>query len=614
MRKQLRTLVTLVAVVVSGLAIVAVAPAPPAAAWVTKLFTQGPLDVEEGRTSICTNSGRQTEASWFRRFHFGKQELLGAFALDQVRFGVDRLQVAPGRTSVPVQVRVYRYPADDPTLTWAELQATPYSEDTVNLAELPQDRLALAHPRTPQGLLTLDPETQDAVVEVHYAGNVSGERFNIGSNSGWQSADSSRLLPTCSEPEISPWSELKSVIALQARDTGSSDLDGDDIPDIPALDPCPRRAPGTYLPLLAGCPTIAQQVSATYDPVHDAVVGEVSASTPDGAHDGISCLEPTTVTLYDANTRRVLGTAPTAGSPPTYSWSMKDTGLGRSVFVRVEQRFHQDPVLGGLAMCTAASSQDVAITGRDGDLDGVIDAEDSCDTRKGTTPTAGCPLVARTIPPLELGAGPVSGVLKVADPATLPVPDACRQASEVRLTVRSGTAAGTYATNASTPSGLFAFPVHLTDLDEYSLSVEPFVDRDVALCGGVETGTVAAYVDTDGDGVRDVDDRCVRLPADGLGRRGCPLVDMVIDSVYAKGVMSGTLKVADPAVGARGFVPGPRPPSCWPRGGPGDLSRGATSRPRPGRSRSPSTSPMATSTPSTSMNTPIPRRVGVGMP
>ncbi len=441
MRKQLRTLATLVAVVVSGLAVVAVAPAPPAAAWVTKLFTQGSLTVEPMQTNVggCFDAatGARRPSSWLRRFQFGQQDLLGAFALDHVRFGVDRLRVATGRASVSVRVRVYRYPADKP-LTLSELQNAFYAESTVDLAALPQDRLGVAAPRTPQGLLTLDPATDDAVVEVFYAGNKVGEDFTIGSNTQhsapWYSYTCS---PTMKEMETA----FRPVIALQARDTGNlSDMDGDDIPDIPALDPCPHRAPGPYLPVVAGCPTIAQQVSASYDPVNEVVSGEVSISTPDGAHDGISCLDQVAVTLYDGDTLVPIGTSSTrqTGDARIFSWDAEGIKVGTQVSARVDQRLHTDPALGGLAICRAAFSQITTITGPDDDLDGVLDPQDRCDTRPGIPVTQGCPLVARQIPPLvvDVDNGVVWGVLKVVDPQALPEQDACSRASEVVLTLR----------------------------------------------------------------------------------------------------------------------------------------------------------------------------------
>ena len=55
--KQLRALVLVLAVVVSGLALVTVAPAPPAAAIITRTFTQGSLQHRRGHVALLVPSG-----------------------------------------------------------------------------------------------------------------------------------------------------------------------------------------------------------------------------------------------------------------------------------------------------------------------------------------------------------------------------------------------------------------------------------------------------------------------------------------------------------------------------------------------------------------------------
>ena len=54
--KQLRTVTVLIALVMSGLAFVAVAPAPPAAADLQMTLTQGSIDVERSITPFCTGA------------------------------------------------------------------------------------------------------------------------------------------------------------------------------------------------------------------------------------------------------------------------------------------------------------------------------------------------------------------------------------------------------------------------------------------------------------------------------------------------------------------------------------------------------------------------------
>ena len=123
MKSLLRTLTMLIALVASGLALVTVAPAPPAAADV-RLFAQGSLAVDGG-TSYCwwSNSGLQVEASWVRRFDLGKLNITGPFTPQLVKFGVGWAVPAPEQPIVIVRVRVYSYPADAATVTREEARA-----------------------------------------------------------------------------------------------------------------------------------------------------------------------------------------------------------------------------------------------------------------------------------------------------------------------------------------------------------------------------------------------------------------------------------------------------------------------------------------------------------
>ena len=86
--RLLRTVTTIVALVVSGLALVAVAPAPPAVAAATS-FSQGSLVVTESPTEVCTTEqGAQTESAWLRRFHLDELAIYGTFSPSSVTFGV----------------------------------------------------------------------------------------------------------------------------------------------------------------------------------------------------------------------------------------------------------------------------------------------------------------------------------------------------------------------------------------------------------------------------------------------------------------------------------------------------------------------------------------------
>src|SRR5687767_963289 len=118
--KLSRRVSLVLAVVMSGLGIVAVASAPPAAAADVSL-RQGSLAVANA-AEVCRSEeesdARQLASSWMRRFHLDDLAVYGTFLASSVTFGV--AQSTPG---VSVRVRVYRYPADDPTLTWDELHA-----------------------------------------------------------------------------------------------------------------------------------------------------------------------------------------------------------------------------------------------------------------------------------------------------------------------------------------------------------------------------------------------------------------------------------------------------------------------------------------------------------
>ena len=211
--KCFRTLVMVLAVVVSGLALVATVPAPPAAAQAAaapdsaedaelrRTLVQGSLEITPGASPVCQvirwsvlggvdGVLHQEDNAWYRRFDLGDLNLRGSFAPQVVTFGVGELRKRYERNFVPVRVRVYALSNDSP-LTLAELQKAPYAEDTVELTEMPEDQMAGASVRNLSFKgLDLDPATQDAVVEVYHAGgpDTEGEIFKIGANYEGESA------------------------------------------------------------------------------------------------------------------------------------------------------------------------------------------------------------------------------------------------------------------------------------------------------------------------------------------------------------------------------------------------------------------------------------------
>ncbi len=76
------------ALVASGLALVAVAPAPPAAA-VPSGYTQGSMVVAEFKSKVCRGDV-QSPSSWFRQFDLADLEERDVFSATKVRFGVER--------------------------------------------------------------------------------------------------------------------------------------------------------------------------------------------------------------------------------------------------------------------------------------------------------------------------------------------------------------------------------------------------------------------------------------------------------------------------------------------------------------------------------------------
>ncbi len=359
--KQGRTVTGLIALVASGLALVAVAPAPPAAADVSRVLAQGSDTVEPGNTAYCDNGEqtKQNESSWFRRFDLDTEGIYGDFTVNSVMFGIDKLKVAAGKTDVTVRVRVYRYPSES-TLTSAALQDADYVQALTGLAALTEDRHAFVFPidQTNGSQLRIDPSTDDAVVEVHYAGDVDGERFTIGSNREQESAPGYMRYADCfGLAEISDLSTLpnglsqvRPVISLEGLDTGFlSDRDRDDVPDDPDVDVCPdvKGLPGGEH---TGCPVLTRTVTASY--VGGAITGQVGVVVPNPAPVG-ACLS-TQVRAFTVLNGAAVQVGATTDTATDGSYSLAVPGglaEGSTYFVSTDGFFDAD-----LAVCAAAES------------------------------------------------------------------------------------------------------------------------------------------------------------------------------------------------------------------------------------------------------------------
>ena len=317
--KQLRTIPMLIAVVVSGLAVVAVAPAPPAAADLYTILSQGSIAVEQGNnTAKCASpeGNFQSGERWYRRFDLGDEGVLGSFTPELVRFGVESVTTAIGHEYVPVRVRVYPFPAEDP-LTSEDLDAmTDYLEASAELTDtLPDDHLVEVKPTAANGFSgEFDPATYDAVVEIAYDGHVDGEWFTFGTNDDEEDAPAGYFTfgPLCHDDDhdydgIADHVEaINPVIQLEGVEKGRSDQDGDGVLE-PDEDACPLYKGPTPRIDPPGCPVFSQTVSATYRPATDSVTGNVS-----GGADGV-CQDQVDVTIYDVSTGMPLDTTQTAG-------------------------------------------------------------------------------------------------------------------------------------------------------------------------------------------------------------------------------------------------------------------------------------------------------------
>ena len=560
MKQLLRVTTMLVALIASGLAIVAIAPASPAAAydWSLDQVEVTPT-TQFGQTQVCAPGGVQTPSSWFRRFSLAGDVGDGqAFSASSVRFGVDWVTPRSGASSVSVKVRVYRYPANEPDLTWENLRADPHSDATATVAgDVHNQVLTVEHDF---GSFS---RSEDVVVEVHYPGGAgTDERFLIGSTIGREAGFGFFSYPTCPatlaelqppptidrqplwdeiEPIWQVWNTMKVVIGVDG-DIGP-DRDGDGVPD--ASDDCPGRS-GPRVSGNPGCPIFLQVATATYDPKSDVVSGMVSIDVPGGT-DGVSCLDSVKVSLHDESTGALIGSAQTSsGTNRTYSISASAISDGKGAFVIAEAFFDDDPERGeGIAVCMTSRLAYVAVKGRadyDGDL--VLNADDECPDVPGP-PSAemnGCPFVERSVT-AELEDGAVSGLVTVHRPVGTP-PGACGLPTRVRVWWTGG------------PTRVLLAEATTADDGTYSAWVGSFYDDRSKLEATVpgqrhllEALCLEGFSDHDIDGVRDSGDSCFDVPQEGPATRpGCPDLLREVTATYASGAVSGKVTFTDARV------------------------------------------------------------------
>ena len=530
--KLLRSVALVLAVVVSGLGIVAVSPAPPATAAYT-FFQQGSLAVTNA-ADVChpedEDDIRQLPSSWMRRFHLDDLAIYGPFVADSVTFGV--AQSTPGET---VRLRVYRYPADDATLTWAELHAdtVPYKELSHTLLEGDTDRVITL----PSPFGQFDPATEDAVVEIHYAGGEGAERFGIGSNGDEQSAPGYRYCESDGEIQTMPAGH-NIVITLNGENGIDSDVDGDRVPDDPDKDPCAGRA-GPRMGTYPGCPSFVQEVEATYDARRDVIAGTISLT----GHDDVSCLDPVTVSLLDATTNDLLAaTLSTAGTSRTFEIDGRLIDDDAPVRAVVDTYFDNDEEGAGLAECTGSAAS-VTAGSRDSDGDTLPDSDDYCDGvfgPSGVNHRPGCPRLQLLVS-AKVEAGVVSGAVSVQPAADVPA-EACAGPVTVEVFRVEGdsevpvervvSADGEYAVSVGDPDDGATFWTRAYGYDS----------DDLAVCLRGDSEVAEVVRDGDGDGWRDNDDLCVAVRHNGPSvAAGCPDLTRDVTASYADGRLTGTV-------------------------------------------------------------------------
>ncbi len=546
--RLLRTVTTIVALVVSGLALVAVAPAPPAVAAATS-FSQGSLVVTESPTEVCTTEqGTQTESAWLRRFHLDELAIYGTFSPSSVTFGVG--QLAPGPSgAISLRVRVYRYPAADSTLTWAELQDpdVPYLETDVDVTDDDAYRAITVVPSL--GFFgTFDPATEDAVVEISYAGGVVDERFGMGSNSLAETAPGFFRYAGCglsdeirSMDQLAALEDTNIVIALNGENGIDADRDGDRVPDDPDRDACPGR-PGPRGGAYPGCPSFVQALTATYDAQRDVISGTLSLT----GHDDVSCLDPVTVTLLDAGTDEPLAsTQSTSGTSRTFEFDATELDDGAPVEAVVAEYFDRDEGDGkeGLASCLGSTAS-ATVGSKDTDGDGLRDSDDDCVSVRGDTQAMsrrGCPRLQQQVT-AELVDGAVEGLVSVERPAGVPV-DAC--AGPVTVEVSRVGADGGLDPLGRDESADGAYSVAFGDPPDGTKLLARALRYDtesLAVCLRGDSEVLEVVRDEDADGWRDLDDTCVAVGHAGPSVvTGCPDLVRTVDASYADGHVTGTV-------------------------------------------------------------------------
>ncbi len=541
MRQLLRVTTMIVALIASGLALVAVAPAPPAAAAFTTFAQVGPESTPN--SSICRNGDSQTPSSWFRRFSLDSVAEGEVFNATSITFGVQSITLPAGMSSLKVRARIYRFPADGRHL---------FSWDDLSRAEFVGATATLTSSDGPLKSVTVTSDfgsydrSDDMVVEIFYAGSVPGERFVIGSNGGQEQQWGLFSYPTCSQTGDSiqeTWTRFPNMgVVISVSGELGLDLDQDTIPN--NLDMCPNRAgprDGAY----AGCPRFTQVVSAGFDWKKNVVSGTVSIDVPGGT-DGVSCLDRVPVQIVNATTGEPYGSPMTIRgvlrTDKIFSLDASNIPEGTRVGVRVDGYFDRNLQNEGLAVCEASASAFTTVEGKvDADKDGIPNDADSCPDAFG--PSAddhnGCPRVQRNLS-ASYQDGVITGAMSASD-------GACMGQSRVLVYWLQPTGPSLVGSADTASDG--AFQVNLgrafDDKTQLKAEVSGLYQVGKVVCLG-STVAIDVVKDGDGDGVRDRDDACVARPSDGTYGNGCPGVARVFSvPTYAKGVLSGTLTVAD---------------------------------------------------------------------
>ena len=314
----------------------------------------------------------------------------------------------------------------------------------------------------------------------------------------------------------------------------SDDRDGDGVPD--ASDAC-RNVVGAAP---TGCPTVARAVSASYGAGR--LTGKVSVASLAGAPAG-ACSAAARVQAWQLGsgaTRAPLGQPTSTLADGSYSIQV---ALAPGTTVLVSALAGDDP---GRALCGAADSAQVVAFG-DRDSDTVADSDDRCpDVPAPGGGASGCPVVSRALT-ASYAAGTVSGTVRPVNPAVAPA-GACTGAPvAVSWTATDGHLVGRIGTVR--PDGSYGVEIERPPVGTtLTVSLVAFDHDGVAACPAVQPATSVTVVsDRDDDGVPDTSDQCP--DAEGPARvlySGCRLLDRVLTTSYADGVLSGTVALVDP--------------------------------------------------------------------